>query len=120
MEFIKRFKMLLGFSGATPAQVDASVPTNKIIVASHANDSKQKEVSIAKSKAFEKKLVKFAFMTIKLLSKVFVGAIILVVLAHFAPELREQVPSLYKFVDLIMNFMELLFANFWQVIDKLL
>lgn len=120
MEFVERFKMLLGFSGATPAQVDASVPTNKIIVASNATDSKPKVVSIPKSKNFEKKLVKFAFMAIKLLSKIFVGAIVLVVLAHFVPELREKIPSLYRFVDLIMNAMELLFANFWQVIDKLL
>ncbi|MGN1299120.1 MAG: hypothetical protein ACI4UE_03960 [Candidatus Scatovivens sp.] len=55
---------------------------------------------------------------IKLIGKVFAGAIILVFLASLAPELREQIPSFYRFVDLLMKCLEEIYKWFWLVVDK--
>lgn len=42
----------------------------------------------------------------KIISRIFLGAILLVVLANFAPELREQIPSLYQIVDFLLICLE--------------
>lgn len=46
---------------------------------------------------------------LKSLSRLFAGAILLVVLASLAPELRVQVPSLYVFVDWLLEILESLY-----------
>lgn len=126
MEFIKRFKKVLGFSGVNSTQIDGSMPSNSIRIESNKFDTpteeqiKEKLARKANSAKLERTVFNAMFLVIKFISKIFAGAIILVVLAHFAPELREQVPSLYRFVDIIMSAMEALFANFWQTIDKIL
>ncbi len=124
MEFIKRFKMLLGFSGVNSTPIDGSMPSNGIRVESQEIDLqaqiKENLARKANSAKLERTVFNAMFLVIKFISKIFAGAIIFIVLAHFVPELREQVPSLYKFVDLIMNAMEALFANFWQTIEKII
>ncbi|MFR0822567.1 MAG: hypothetical protein ACLU84_00625 [Clostridia bacterium] len=67
-------------------------------------------------KDLEKRFWKILFSIIHLIAKVLSGAIILVVLAHIAPELRQQVPSLYRFVDLIMSCTEYLYSYIWQIL----
>ena len=47
----------------------------------------------------------------KSLARLFVGAIVLVVLANFAPELRAQVPSLYLFVDWLLEILEYIYKT---------
>ena len=43
---------------------------------------------------------------IKSIARLFSAAIVLVVLASIAPELREQLPSLYLFVDALLGILE--------------
>ena len=35
--------------------------------------------------------------------RVIIGAMILVIIAHFVPELQSKVPALYSFVDLVLS-----------------
>lgn len=64
------------------------------------------------------KILRYFWKIIRFISKLFTGAITLVVLANFAPELREELPSLYRFVDLLLVWLEWIFAQFWQVVEK--
>ena len=43
---------------------------------------------------------------IKILARLCAGAVVLFALAHFVPELREELPSLYLIVDKLMIFLE--------------
>lgn len=70
--------------------------------------------------ALLKNIVSVLLCITKQLSKIFMGAILFVVLAAIAPELREQLPSLYKLVDVMLAFLEEI-ANFvCQIFDKIL
>ena len=81
------------------------------------------KTSTAKAKANFKSLdwcyLKVTFLQVfKALGRIFAGAIILVVLASLAPELREQLPSFYRFIDCLMACIEWFYDKFWLVIDK--
>lgn len=67
-------------------------------------------------------ILKILFRRILMLSRFFrrtlCSVIVLVALAHFVPELREQLPSLYKIVDLLIVCFEKLFSaglNFIEI-----
>ena len=64
------------------------------------------------------KLFKCISKGVKCLSKLFASVIILFVLAQFAPELREEVPSLYRLVDVLMDCIEWVYSIFWKVFDN--
>lgn len=43
---------------------------------------------------------------IKIIAKAMAGAIVLFALAHFVPELREEIPSFYQIVDFLLSGLE--------------
>ena len=53
----------------------------------------------------------------RLLRRILCSVIVLVALSHFVPELREQLPSLYKIVDLLIVCFEKLFSAVLNVIE---
>ncbi len=63
-----------------------------------------------------RKVWRYIHLVIKLIARIFVGAIAFTVLAHFVPELREELPSLYRLVDCLMVGLEWLYAKFWHFI----
>ena len=52
------------------------------------------------------------------IARVFLGAIVLTFLAILAPELRERVPSLYQFVDLLMVGLEWICSQVMNIFEK--
>ena len=55
---------------------------------------------------------------ISVIAKLFVGAIVFYALAHFVPEIREVIPSVYRLVDWLMGALEWVYSLFWRIFDK--
>lgn len=56
-------------------------------------------------------ITKYIRTSLKLLGKLGAGAIILFALAHFVPELREEMPSFYSFIDFIIEAIEWIYSK---------
>ena len=56
-------------------------------------------------------ITKYIRTGLKLLGKLGAGAIILFALAHFVPELREEMPSFYSFIDFIIEAIEWIYSK---------
>lgn len=56
-----------------------------------------------------KSVIKFVFKIAKIYSGAISGAILLIVLGHFVPELRDIIPSLYIFAEWMLNGVEFIF-----------
>ena len=52
----------------------------------------------------------------EVLGRFFAGSIVLFVLADLCPTLREEIPSFYRLVDLAMDIIEWVYAQFWSII----
>ncbi len=61
-----------------------------------------KRIKISTLTKFEIGLFNFTKKLIKCISQIVVGAIILIVLANLAPELKIKMPALYEIVDYII------------------
>lgn len=53
---------------------------------------------------------------VKMLGRIGAGAILLFALAHFVPELREEMPSFYRLVDFIIDAIEWIYTKFWAIL----
>lgn len=63
------------------------------------------------------RILNFLSKVVKYLSKLVWICIVLIVLANFAPELREQLPSLYHFVDIILKCFESLALKVLELLN---
>ena len=52
----------------------------------------------------------------KALGRIGAGAILLFALAHLVPELREEMPNFYRFIDFIIDAIEWVYTQFWAII----
>ena len=59
---------------------------------------------------------KVFWKVIKAIGRIGAGAIIFFTLAHFVPELREEMPSFYQFIDWIIGAIEWMYTQFWAII----
>lgn len=53
-----------------------------------------------------KSFIRFIFKLIRFISRVFAGAVVFVVFANFAPELKEEIPSFYNLVYFLLDILE--------------
>ena len=73
----------------------------------------------AKLKALDWCSIKTTLLWVfKTIGKIGAGAIVFVVLGNIAPELREQLPSFYRFIDFLISCIEWFYDKFWLIIDK--
>lgn len=99
---------------------------NSVITSPNASENSVVGVHLAKDEFFPKQfncstnLFKYIRKFVKCISKLFASVIILFVLASFAPELREEVPSLYRLVDALLDYIEWIYSTFWNFIDSFL
>ena len=57
------------------------------------------------------KINEYASFVVKCIRDIFISTIFFVVLAHFVPELRQQLPDFYFYIDLIMSCFNWIFAQ---------
>lgn len=69
----------------------------------------------ATTKIDYKKIYKCTSLILKYICNFFKSAIIFVVLAHFVPELREQLPDFYQFIDFVMYCFNWMSAQFLSI-----
>ena len=62
-------------------------------------------------------ITKYIRTGLKLLGKLGAGAIILFALAHFVPELREEMPSFYSFIDFIIEAIEWIYSKLLAIFN---
>jgi hypothetical protein len=65
-------------------------------------------------KPFEKLLSRIG----KFLGRMFLIAVLFTVMGHYVPELKEQLPSLYQLIDLVLRLMEWMSAILLQFIQQ--
>ena len=68
-------------------------------------------------KLIEKNLGIWIWKFLKTLGRTGAGAIILFALAHFVPELREEMPNFYRLIDFIIDAIEWVYTQFWAIIS---
>ena len=104
---IKSFLLATAGTPVTPVNLSSSVSIPK----------KEKQISTKYLSKLNRISTVFRYMlrAIKFISRVFAGAILLIVLANFAPELREKMPSVYSIVDLLLIWLEWIFSKVWQI-----
>lgn len=66
-------------------------------------------------KTLQNRLGSYVGKILKYLGRIGAGAIVLFALAHFVPELREEMPSFYRLVDWIIDAIEWVYTQFWAI-----
>lgn len=98
----------------------ASYPTGSITTESSSfksigNTKEPNKVATTSSVNIISVIEKFA----KTLTGLFLSAIFFYCLAYFVPTIREDIPSLYRLVDLLIVTLERLYSFFWVIMDKI-
>lgn len=110
-------KWLKGLYGTT-VEVTGELPKNPNRISGvkpRAEDKKKTKID-----RFFAKLEVYTMWFAKWLSKLFASAIVLYFLAGLVPELRENIPSVYRLVDAGLSAMEWIYSIFWQMIDQII
>ncbi len=124
MNIISRIKNFLASIAGTPAMATMNkspILENSKAVAHFTPSTKSPKNTSTKAgtKIYKRTLStisRYITRCVRVISKLFWSAVIFVVLAHFAPELREQLPSMYRLIDLLIAILEKIFETFWAII----
>lgn len=113
MKSINKIKNFMASKAGTPVTTDLENFQTPQMPKKHADNGKKRE----NNRITVGSISRFIFKAIKMIFLMFSGAIMLIVVSHFAPELREQLPDLYKIADIMLVWLEWISERALQVIE---